>query len=311
MTPATSRPTLRATLRATPRPRVVLAEQVRAVGLALRLPLLTAAALLAVATLFIAIERVRGAGGLDFSPESSMLPGVAGMLLPIGVWLGEDRFGADFPWTLPVERRGHALARVGAGWVWLMVSVALLVLWMLLVALLTGGSVLEAETIRVLPEIASPGPVDPATLRSLRWVPEPLLWLAPFTGATAAYLLASALALATRHLLRWIAAVVLLAFVVTGLVSEVGMATNDLWLAHAPSRTLESLLFGTYGLDALLTGRTESLRTVATLTTGQTAVVWRGLPDLGEWAAATLLWSGAGLLALWAAAIRHRERRRA
>jgi hypothetical protein len=38
-------------------------------------------------------------------------------------------------------------------------------------------------------------------------------------------------------------------------------------------------------------------------------VVWRALPDLGDWAAATLLWTGAGLIALLAAACRHRERR--
>jgi hypothetical protein len=38
-------------------------------------------------------------------------------------------------------------------------------------------------------------------------------------------------------------------------------------------------------------------------------VVWRALPDLRHWAAATLLWTGAGLMALLAAASRHRERR--
>jgi hypothetical protein len=40
-------------------------------------------------------------------------------------------------------------------------------------------------------------------------------------------------------------------------------------------------------------------------------MVWRALPDVGQWAAATLLWTGAGLVALWAAASRHREGRRA
>ena len=52
------------------------------------------------------------------------------------------------------------------------------------------------------------------------------------------------------------------------------------------------------------------LHTQATLATGRTVTVWRALPDLGQWAAATLLWTGAGLAALWAAASRHRERRR-
>jgi hypothetical protein len=79
----------------------------------------------------------------------------------------------------------------------------------------------------------------------------------------------------------------------------------------------QELLFGmlgscfpsAYGLDALLTARTGSLKTEATLSTGETVVVWRALPDVGQWAAATLLWTSAGLVALGAAASRHRERR--
>ena len=67
-----------------------------------------------------------------------------------------------------------------------------------------------------------------------------------------------------------------------------------------------------YGLDALLTARTASLSThVTPLTTGELVVVWRAVPELADWRTATLLWTGAGLVALWAAASRHRERRRA
>ena len=40
-------------------------------------------------------------------------------------------------------------------------------------------------------------------------------------------------------------------------------------------------------------------------------MVWRAVPDIADWRNATLLWTTAGLLALWAAASRHRERRRA
>jgi hypothetical protein len=40
------------------------------------------------------------------------------------------------------------------------------------------------------------------------------------------------------------------------------------------------------------------------------AAVWRTLPPLAQWAISTFLWLGAGLAALWAAASRHRERRR-
>jgi len=61
--------------------------------------------------------------------------------------------------------------------------------------------------------------------------------------------------------------------------------------------------------------RSSSARTVnldePTLSTDDRVVVWRALPDVGQWAAATLLWTGAGLVTLWAAASRHREGRRA
>ena len=74
---------------------------------------------------------------------------------------------------------------------------------------------------------------------------------------------------------------------------------------------LESLFEGPYGLDALLTARTTLLNNEATLSTGDRVVVWRALPDVGQWATATLLWTGAGLVTLCAAASRHREGRRA
>jgi hypothetical protein len=59
-----------------------------------------------------------------------------------------------------------------------------------------------------------------------------------------------------------------------------------------------------------LTARAESLNTAVVLATGKTVSVWRGLPDLGEWALATLLWIGAGVVVLVAASSRQRERRR-
>ena len=91
------------------------------------------------------------------------------------------------------------------------------------------------------------------------------------------------------------------------IVSGVGDAANAVWLGSA----LEPLFEGPYGLDALLTARTTFLELEATLSTGKRVVVWRALPDLGQWATATLLWTGACLVTLWAAASRHREGRRA
>lgn len=295
-------------LHSTPRPHAVLLEQLRALGLALRRPAAAAAALAAAGTALIAVD-VAGTGlVLDFRPEYQMLPTVLGVLFPIAVWGGVRRFGADFFWALPVDRRRHALIRVLAGWGWLMAAVLLFVLWQLALTLLSGGEVLPEETIRVLPTGSSWGasPVDPATLRSVHWPAQPVLWLVPFTAATGTYLLASALALGTRNPLRWIVGTVLalLLLGVAGDVTKVG------WLFGAPERLAELVTQGPYGMDTLFTARTESLKIDVLLTTGERVVVWRGLPHLRDWAVGTLLWTGAGLAALWAAASRHRERRR-
>jgi hypothetical protein len=94
------------------------------------------------------------------------------------------------------------------------------------------------------------------------------------------------------------------------IVSGVGDAANAVWLGNALERLLESLFEGPYGFDALLTARTTS-NIEATLSNGDRVALWRALPDVGQWATATLLWTGTGLVTLWAAASRHREGRRA
>jgi hypothetical protein len=76
-------------------------------------------------------------------------------------------------------------------------------------------------------------------------------------------------------------------------------------------RLLGTLIRGRYGLDALFTARSETLQVAATFSTGETKLVWRGLPDAGQWAAASLLWIGIGAACLAAAVSRHRETRRA
>lgn len=292
---------------AVPGVRTALREQVSAVGLVLRGPALAAGALLALATVPSVAQLLKGAGPFSFHPELSMVPGMAGLLLPLFVWRAEQRFGPGFLWTLPVDRRQHALAKVLAGWVWLMAAVALFFFWLLALTLLSGGNPLAEETLRMLPgAIAGAQGVDPAVLQPLRRAPQPLLWLVPFTAASGTYVLASALMLGLRHPLRWLAGGVLAVF----LLSSVGQAVRAAWLVDGVESMLQTFFAGRYGLDALLTARTESLHTEVTLTTGETLGVWRALPHLGQWALATLLWMGAGLAVLWAAASRHRELRR-
>jgi hypothetical protein len=285
--------------------------QLRLVGSALRRPALVAAALAAPATLLL-IEFGPADGVIDFRPErQELLFGGLGLLVATGIWFGDGRLGSGFLWTLPIDRRSHALARVFAGWVWLTVFVTLAMLWLLAISVFTGGSVMSEESLRLISSPArglsfSTGDrLDAGAVRTVQWTPTPVLWLVPFAAATGVYLIACAMALGMRHPVRWAGAIVLAVYLVAGL----GQQVNATWAATTPGRLSQRVFDGRYGLDALLTARTGSLKTEATLTTGERVVVWRGLPNLGDWATATLLWTGAGLLALLAAASRHRERR--
>jgi hypothetical protein len=291
-----------------PASRGVLREQIRAVGGSLRIPAMGAAALLVLATAFAANGIFRYGATVGFHPERWLLPGLAGLLFPVGVWFGEDRYGGGFLWTVPVDRRRHALAKVFAGWAWLMAAIGIFVLWLLLLALVSGGNVVGVETLKMIPAYPLPGPqpLDPATIRPLQWRPEPLLWLGPFTAATGTYLLASAVALGARYPARWIVGGVL-GFILVTVATDM---TDAEGLAAAPSRTLEWLLMGPVGLETFLIANTETLKVETSLTTtGESVAVWRGLPDVPQWALTTLIWLAAGLAAIWAAASRHRERR--
>ncbi len=291
--------------------RAVLLEQIRATGFALRRAALVAAALLVLATLAGAFQIATGAGVATLYPWPTPLPGLIGALLPMALWGRDERYGDGFLWTLPVDRRRHAFIKVVAGWVWLMGGVALFALWLLALILASGAPALPAETLHVLASGPATGPLDPAALHSARWAPGPLILAVPFTAATATYLLASALALGTRRPLRWVIGIAL-ANLFASMVSQAASTHPRVgWLADAPAHALRLLVEGRYGLDTLLTARAAWLDNFATLTTGERIVVWSAVPELGHWVIATLLWTGAGLLALWAAASRHRERRRA
>jgi hypothetical protein len=290
----------------------VLLEQVRVTGRALRATASIASALVALLTLWVALQGVSRDVDISLNAWPTQLPGLMGALLPVAVWARDERFGPGFLWTLPVDRRRHALLKVLAGWVWLMGGVALFVLWLTAVTHTTGGRALPPETLQLVTvQIAAAGPIDPAALRTVRWAPGPLIWAVPFTAATVTYLLASAFALGSRRPVRWLIGAAV-AYVLSTFAGQAASARLGVgWPDHAPGRLLELLVESRYGLDAVLTARLESLGTRTSLTTGEPVMVWWGVPDLGDWRIATLLWTGAGLIALWAAASRHRERRRA
>jgi hypothetical protein len=287
----------------------VLLEQVRVTWIALRTPALAGIALAAVATL-VALPTITRGGPLNINGWPTWVPGIMGALLPIAVWGKDERFGPGFLWTLPVDRQRLAFTKVIAGWLWLVTGVAVFLSWLFVMARISGEHVLP-QTVNLLESPVPPiGLVDPVTVRAVHWNPGPLMGLVPFGGASACYLLGSALMLGTRHPLRWVLGAVMLG-VLTAVISEpLGTGFGMSWLAVAPGRVMELLVGSRYGLDALLTARSETLSTTATLTTAKSMRVWWGVPNLADWGVATLIWTALGAVSLWAAVSRHGERRR-
>lgn len=285
--------------------RVVFIEQVRTAGLALRTPAIVVTVLLALLALR---ELSTGQPSAGFHPELSMMPGMVGFFIPFVLWKGDEHAQNGYFWALPIDRTTHALTRLAAGWTWLIAFVTVVFVLELTLYVTGGGRLNAEETLRVLPAAASQvvGRVDPASLQTIRWTPRPFLWLVPFSAATGVYALASALAVATRRPLRWAIA----PLVALGSIFVLGDIGRVPWMERTPQHILQPLLFGRYGLDALLTARTEFLHTEVTLTTGEVAPVWQALPDLAAWATATVLWTAAGMAGLLLATYRLRERRR-
>ncbi|MEO6327004.1 MAG: hypothetical protein ABIQ65_20460 [Thermoanaerobaculia bacterium] len=287
----------------------MLLEHVRVTWIALRTPALVGVALLAVASL-VALPTIARGGPLRINGWPTWMPGTMGALLPIVVWGRDERFGPGFLWTLPVNRHRQALIKVAAGWMWLMVGVVAFLSWLLIMTGITGEHVLPEALHIIGSPAAAIEKVDSAALQTVPWNPGPLMWVVPFAGATTCYLLGSALMLGTKHPLRWVLGVGLLG-VLTAMVGEpVGTQFGMTWLVGAPGRLIELVVGSRFGLDAVLTARNLSLSVTATLTTGSPMRVWWSVPDLTDWAVATLLWTTSGALSLWAAVSRHGERRR-
>lgn len=298
----------RSILHVAPRLRVAAGEQLRAVGLAVRREAAAVGALVAAISIMTLIYARRAGGTLSFDGVDdvaglALTAATVALLAPLAVWKGENRLGSSPIWFLPVGHRRHALVKVGAGWAWLMTAVAAALAWLFLVTVVGGGTFGSGEVVEVL--VAS----DPSRARSIVWITPWWQWAAAFSGATVAYMLASALLLGVRHPWRWLAGLLVAAFVfelASGLRDVSGTALEE---GDGPvEQTLEAITYGRYGLDTLLTGGIERLETFgATLPSGERTPAWRHLPDLGSWAVATLLWTGGALAALVAAVSRRRE----
>lgn len=189
------------TLHPGPRWREVVLEQVRVVGLSLRPVALVIAVVLTVGTIVIGGDILMGGPGFD-SDETFPTP-LVGFLVPFALWRDDKRFGPSFLWTLPVDRRQMAFAKVFAGGVWLLAALAIFALWLLGLGLL--GGVGPGLTIMRIP-------------------------LAP---TLATYLFGNALILGLRHPLRWIFGVAGLLFLL-GMLGDVISRPDDSEWQYVP-----------------------------------------------------------------------------
>lgn len=241
------------TLHLTPRWHDVVLEQVRIVGLGLRREALVVAVVLGIGAVIIGGEIA--AGGPGFDSEQTFPTAVVSFLFPFAVWRSDKRFGPSFLWTLPVERRRLALAKVFAGGVWFMAALAFFAAWLLALGLFAGA------------------PVERTIMRI------------PITATVAMYLFGSALVLGLRHPLRWLLGTAGVLFLIGTLGDALSRPDDSEWRYVPGARAFFSAVE-----DAV--------------------AAWLTLPEPAQWVITAFLSLGAGLAALWAAASRHRERRR-
>ena len=276
-------------------------EQLRVVGLAIRREGTLAALVLGLGSVaMIAFSRMPALqamvgeemGKLVFDPGEppwGFFAVLAGLLFPLGVWKGERRFGDTPLWSLPVDHRRHALLKVAAGWVWLLAILGAALGWFTLTVLASGGA-LGIDEVRVLildPAGAAAG--TPGATESVNWTTPWWEWALPFTSATAAYLLASTLMLATRRPLFWAAGLWVAGAVVVGV--------GDVWDIGWIERTTEFVAWYAGG---------DSFNRGMQLPTGGREV-WTLLPSVTMWAASSAFWIGLGLVGVLGASSRARN----
>jgi len=281
-----------------PAMKTVWGEQLRVVGLAIRREGALAALVLALGSLaLIAFSRmpvlqamVDGeVGQLVFDPGEppwGFFAVLAALLLPFVVWKGERRFGDTPLWSMPVDHRRHALLKVAAGWVWLLAILGAALVWVTLTVLASGGT-LGVDEVRLL--VLDPAGVaagTPGSMESVNWTTPWWEWALPFTSATAAYLLASTLLLATRRPLFWAAGL----WVAGGVVLGIADFRDIDWIQR-----VSDFVAWYIGGDSFAWGMSGGRE------------VWTLLPSVKMWTASSAFWIGLGLVGVLAASSRARN----
>lgn len=282
----------------------VIVEQLAVVGLAVRREALAAAVVFAMPIVILLFLEWSGQGRLVFEgdfppsidPAESLgyLAALAGLLFPLLVWKGEARFGDTTLWTLPVDHRLNALAKVGAGWVWLL-AIGLVAMGLVAVAVVAAGGSLGGEQVRVIVRGAASTAGGTGSIEEVVWATPWWAWVLPFTTGTAAYLVSSVLLLGTAQPWWWAGGAWLFILAI-GLLSE---EANIGWLS-GPWTVISR------ALDIPLTGGNETLRTLVPKPGGGNVWAWTTLPTATMWAGVTAAWLVGGGVGLWLVAGRRR-----
>ncbi|HEU0012063.1 MAG TPA: hypothetical protein VFQ45_00180 [Longimicrobium sp.] len=269
----------------------IAAEQVRAVGLGLRVELTLLALFLAGLTVLLNVTAYRTGERINTDIPNVAIPlFMLALAAPLAIWKGEEPARRGYLWAMPVPRVEHSLAKVFAGWVWVMGIVVVMLLWVLAMAWATGGDLRLDRSLGMLDGMPRGARVVAPAMEGYPW-----MWLVPFTGATVAYLAGSILALASNYPWRWIAGGVF-AFMMTAMLMEMGGLMIE-ELVEDVFRAAATVMLGTSDtVVSYVDARGAPLRAI------------QSAPDAARWAVSSLVALALALAGVLAAARRGEER---
>ena len=271
--------TMPSTLHSTPATQRVVAEQFRAVGLALRTEayfFIGALLLFGILLVGSAVRVVQNnpsfhSPGFTFGASETVPILLLALFIPFGVWRTEDPSRRSYHWAMPVARGPHTIIKLLSGWAWLMIaSIVYFIFIVVLAAALSWAS--------GSPNHVASGPA---------WE-----WALIFTAPTLGYLLLSVAAIGSDHAWRWTTGVVLGFWILIVIFAEFGIPDAAQWLS--------SLWDGSYGLRTALSGATAD-------SAGPGGMVMRGSASLSNWLVAMPIWIIVSAIAVAMVSYRHRE----
>ena len=224
-------PNRAAALHPVPEQSVVVKEQIEAVSIAIRKEQIAFLVTLAVVVLLGIYSVLRGGHshtpgneGIDYGPAVTIPMTLVALLIPFGVWRSSDRERRAYDWAMPVAQSTHTIIRMLAGWLWLMLGVAIFLAVIVLLQVVMVGILGGSMRVDV-----------PA------WE-----WLAPFTSVSIAYLLTSIAMIGSEHPWRWIGGIIIGYWI--------AMLVLAILKLHGIAAVPHTIVSGYYGLTAAIFG---------------------------------------------------------